>query len=180
MSNVYGMPAIVNVSGKNKVERQLSVVTHASGEARQALVNAKGKVGAAVRSSIALAGLYRIAEAASLGNYKPAAEYFAAKLGQPMIISNRASFEALGDLFTAMVMRAKMAKNGGYVMTKKGDTVMSGPHKAAVELLADAEYLIAQKEALYAARAEAAQAAEPVEPAMPAKRSSRKEERAAA
>ena len=182
MSNLYGMPAIVNVSGKTKVERSLSVVAHASGEARQALVNAKGKVGAAVRTSIALAGLYRIAEAASMGNYKPAAEYFAAKLGAPMAISNRASFEALPDLFTAMVMRAKLAKNGGYVVTKKGETVMSGAHKLASELLADAEYLVAQKEAIYNARAEAAAAAEaePVEPAMPAKRGSRKEERAAA
>jgi len=153
MNNFHvDMPASVNVFGQNKVERQLSVAVHATAEARQALINSKGKLGQAVREGFATAGLVRCAEAASKGNYRPAAEYFAAKMGQPFVISTRASFDALPDLFQTMILRAKMAKNGGYIVTKKGVTVMSGPHKQAVELLADAELLIAEKDRIFAAR----------------------------
>jgi hypothetical protein len=173
------MPATVNVNGKTKVDRQLSVAVNATTEARQALINSKGKLGAAVRNGFAAAGLVRCAEAASKGNYRPTAEYFAARMGQPFVISTRASFDALPDMFEAMVLRAKMAKNGGYAVNKKGETVMTAAHKAALELKADAELLIAEKERFYAARL-AEQTEQPAtEATVAAKRGSRKEERAA-
>lgn len=162
------MPAIINVVGANKVARQLHVVQSASDAARQALISSPGKLGQAVRAGFARGGLVACAEQASKGNYRPAAEYFAAKTGQPFVISNRSSFDSLPDMFEALIMRAKMAKNGGYVVTKKGETVKSAAHKSAVELQADARYMIERKEEFYAARL-AEQAAHSDQPAQAAK-----------
>ena len=152
-------PAIVNVDGKTKTERQLSVVYHASAQTKLALANAKGKVGAAARNGITATGLKEIARAAARNNYKPAAEYIAARTGAPFVISNRAAFDSLPDQFEAMVMKAKLAKNGGYTTDKK--TGLSKPGAAmalAMELKAIAIDLIADKEA-YIAQAKADKAA---------------------
>lgn len=151
--NISYSPAIVNVDGATKTERQLSVVRGASSQTKLALANAKGKLGTEARAGIAAAGLKQIAAAAATNNYRPAAEYFAARLGQPMVISGRHSFDALPDVFEAMIMKAKMAKNGGYVEDKKtGALKPSAAHALALELKAIAVELVAAKEAIYAER----------------------------
>ncbi len=122
MSNEISLkPAIVNVEGKTKSERQLSVINQASSATKLALANAKGKVGQAARSGIAGLGLGNIAKHAAWPtcNYRPAAEYFAAQLGEPMCITNRAGFESLADQFEARIMKVKLSKTGGYVIDKK-------------------------------------------------------------
>lgn len=146
-------PAIINVSGANKSERQLSVAHHASGAAKMALSNQKGKLGAAVRAGVASAGLQAIAKAASNANYKPLAEYLAARLGEDFVISNRASFNSLPDQFEMRIMKAKQAKNGGYVMDKKtGAMKPSAAHALALELKATCVEVIDMAEAEYQAR----------------------------
>lgn len=145
------IPALIEVAGKSKVERQMSVVTQASGACHTALVGMKGKVGNAVRASIARAGLEAVAKAAAHNNYRPAAEYFAARLGEPIAISNRSSFEALPDLFQARIMKAKLAKNGGMREDKKTGALVAGSALSlAMELKAIAVELVAAKEEIRA------------------------------
>ena len=115
-------PAIIEVSGKTKSERQLSVAYHASSEAQDALVNAKGKLGKAVRESKARNALGGLALAASKANYRPVAEYIAALLGEPMVITNRASFESLPDQIEARIMKVQLSKSGGWTTDKKTGT----------------------------------------------------------
>jgi hypothetical protein len=114
-------PAIIEVTGANKSERQLSVISQASPFTKMALANAKGKMGQAARNGIANGGIQAIAKAAAWPtcNYKPAGEYFAAQLGEPVVISNRAAFESLADQFEARIMKVKLSKSGGYTIDKK-------------------------------------------------------------
>jgi hypothetical protein len=153
-------PAIVNVSGKTKTERQLSVVQDSSPYTKMALANAKGKVGQAARNGIANGGIQALSKQAAWPscNYRPVGEYFAAQLGEPMVISNRAAFESLPDQFEARIMKAKMAKNGGYVTDKKTGALKAGPTLAKfMELKAIATEMVANAEA-YTADAKAQQA----------------------
>lgn len=139
-------PAIVNVYGKTKTERQLSVVQDSSPYTKMALANAKGKVGVAARNGIANGGINAIAKQASWPtcNYKPAGEYFAAQLGEPMVISNRAAFESLADQFEARIMKVKASKNGGMVVDKKtGVSKPNATHAKMLELKANAVDMIA-------------------------------------
>lgn len=122
MSNeITYTPAIINVEGKTKTERQMSVIHHASSATKLALANAKGKVGAAARSGIAGLGLGNIAKHAAFPtcNYRPVAEYFAAQLGEPMCITNRAGFESLADQFEARIMKIRLSKSQGFTIDKK-------------------------------------------------------------
>lgn len=147
-------PAIIEVVGKTKTERSLSVVHHASPYTKMALANAKGKIGLAARAGIANGGLQALAKAAAWPtcNYKPAGEYFAAQLGEPIVINNRAAFESLADQFEARIMKAKMSKSGGYTTDKK--TGAQKPNAtlsklmelkaAAVEMVASAEHFGAE------------------------------------
>lgn len=144
--------AIVNVEGTTKSDRQLSVAYQASGAAKMALSNQKGKLGAAVRAGVANAGLQAIARAASTANYKPLAEYLAARLGEDFVISNRASFNSLPDQFEMRIMKAKQAKNGGYTMCKKtGAMKPTAAHALALELKAVCVEVIDMAEAAYQA-----------------------------
>ena len=154
-------PAIVDVIGKTKVERQLSVVSQCDGYTKMALANAKGKLGLAVRNGVANGGLMGIAKQASNGNYKPCAEYIAARTGKPFVISSRASFESLADQFEMSIMAAKSAKNGGYVLDKKtGAHKPSATHALALELKSIAIELIANAAAFHAERVSAKSAIE--------------------
>ena len=154
-------PAIVDVTGSTKVERQLSVVSQCDGYTKMALANAKGKLGLAVRNGVANGGLMGIAKQASNGNYKPCAEYIAARTGKPFVISSRASFESLADQFEMSIMAAKSAKNGGYVLDKKtGAHKPSATHALALELKAIAIELIANAAAFHAERVSAKSAIE--------------------
>lgn len=142
-------PAIINVTGKTKTDRQLSVVNHASGYTKMALANAKGKVGLAARNGIANGGIQAIAKQAAFPscNYKPVGEYFAAQLGEPMVISNRAAFESLADQFEARIMKIKMSKTGGMVEDKKtGALKPSASHAKMLELKAVAIEMVASAE----------------------------------
>jgi hypothetical protein len=150
-------PAIINVDGKTKTERQLSVVNQASPYTKMALANAKGKMGQAARNGIANGGIQAIAKQAAWPacNYKPTGEYFAAQLGEPMVISNRAAFESLADQFEARIMKAKMSKNGGYITDKKTGALKAGATLAklmelkavATEMVAAAEYYTSEAKA---------------------------------
>lgn len=139
-------PALVNVFGKTKTERQLSVVQDASPYTKMALANAKGKMGQAARNGIANGGVQAIAKQAAFPscNYKPAGEYFAAQLGEPMVISNRAGFESLPDQFEARIMKAKLSKSGGMVTDKKTGALKAGATLAKLmELKAVATEMVA-------------------------------------
>ena len=159
-------PAIINVTGKTKSERQVSVITYASGYTKMALANAKGKVGIAARNGIASGGIQAIAKQAAFPscNYKPVGEYFAAQLGEPMVISNRAAFESLADQFEARIMKIKMSKTGGYVTDKKTGAEKAGATLAkamelkavAIELVAAAEYFTSEAKAKQAEQAQIA------------------------
>lgn len=129
-------PAFVNVSGKGRTERALSVVSQASEQAKLALIDQKGKVGIAVRGSLAMTGIEQVCVAAAWPtcNYKPVAEYFAARLGEPMVISSRATFESLPDQFAARVAQAKLGKNEGLREDKDGILQMGSKLKLASEL----------------------------------------------
>lgn len=146
MSNeITFAPAIINVEGKTKTERQLSVIHSASSATKLALANAKGKVGQAARTGIAGLGLGNIAKHAAWPtcNYRPVAEYFAAQLGEPMVITNRAGFEALADQFEARIMKIKLSKSGGYTTDKKtGALKANASLSKAMELKAIAIELV--------------------------------------
>lgn len=156
-------PAIINVEGATKTERQLSVIHNASNATRLALANAKGKVGLAARSGIAGLGLSNIAKAAAWPtcNYNPVAEYFAAQLGEPMCITNRAGFESLADQFEARLMKVKLSKSGGYTTDKKTGiqkpnatmTKLMELKAVATELVAAAQQLSEQAKAERQAKA---------------------------
>jgi hypothetical protein len=133
MNQITMSPAIVNVSGKTKVERQVSVVRTASQQALTACLSLKGKVGNAIRANAASAGLLDVAAACVNSNYKPLVEMLSIRLGEPMIVSNRASFESLPDLFEARIMKAKLAKNDGMRIDKKTGALVNGS-KLATEM----------------------------------------------
>ena len=143
-------PAIVNVYGKTKTERQLSVVQDSSPYTKMALANAKGKVGVAARNGIANGGVQAIAKQAAWPtcNYKSAGEYFAAQLGEPMVISNRAAFESLADQFEARIMKVKASKSGGYTTDKKTGALKANATLAKMmELKAVATEMVANAQA---------------------------------
>ncbi len=133
MNQITIAPAIVNVSGKTKVERQVSVVRTASQQALTACLSLKGKVGNAIRANAASAGLLDVAAACVNSNYKPLVEMLSIRLGEPMIVSSRASFESLPDLFEARIMKAKLAKNDGMRLDKKSGALVAGS-KLATEM----------------------------------------------
>lgn len=95
------VPARVAVTGKTATEKRLSVITVASTEVQLFAANMKGKVGAAARNGLFEEGFNRIASAAARGNYKPLAEALALLQGEHVYITNRASFESLGDRYEA-------------------------------------------------------------------------------
>ena len=57
----------------------------------------------------------------------------AIRLGEPIVITNRASFESLPDFFEARIMKAKLGKNDGMRIDKKTNAMVSGS-KLATEL----------------------------------------------
>lgn len=129
-------PVSILVEGKTKVERQTSVVRVASATALTACLTLKGKVGNAIRESGARAGLTDVVNAACNSNYKPLAEMIAIRLGEPIFISNRSSFESLPDTFQARIAKCALSKNGGYVTDKKTGALKPGAKLAAeMELL---------------------------------------------
>lgn len=128
-------PVSIMVIGANVNERKLSVVRVAEGAALTACMDLKGKIGAEIRGNIAEGGLKEVAMQAANGNYKPLAQVFAIRTGEPFIISNKGTFEALPDFFEARVAAAKLAKGGGVRLDgKSGLEVPGSKLKLAMEL----------------------------------------------
>lgn len=126
MSNQIAFaPIVINVEGKTKAERQISVVRSASSSALTACLNVNGKVGKAIRENAAQSGFVEVAQHCMNSNYKPLAEMLAINLGEPVVISNRASFQSLPDLLESKIMVAKLAKSGGYRLDKKTGSLVS-------------------------------------------------------
>jgi len=125
MSNITINPIIINVDGKTKADRQLSVVRQASSSALTACLNVRGKVGTAIRESASQTGFVEVAQHCMNSNYRPLGEMLAINLGEPIVISNRASFESLPDLLEAKIMTVKLSKSGGYRMDKKTGSLVS-------------------------------------------------------
>ncbi len=147
-------PAVVNVNGATATERKLSVVTNASHEATMALTNQSGKVGKVARQHAATMGWIGICDAAARGNFKPVAEYIAARTGKACVISSKAAFESLADQFESQVLNAKNSKNGGYTTTKAGIQKPSAALSLALELKAFAVETIARAQRIAEQRAE--------------------------
>lgn len=161
MNEITIAPVSILVTGTNKAERQMSVVRKASNTALTACLNMKGKVGKEVREGAARGGLIDVAGHAASGNYKPLAEMLAIRTGEPIMISNRSTFEALPDMFAARVEQAKLGKNGGMREDKKTGVLVPGAKlKEALELHAlvtEVVRAVAEYHAKRKAEAEAAQ-----------------------
>lgn len=128
----YG-PVMIAVMGATNVERKLSVVRVAEGSALTACMDLKGKIGKEIRGNIAEGGLQEVVMQAANGNYKPLAQVFAIRTGEPIIISNKGTFEALPDFFEARIAAAKLSKGGG-VKLVDGLEVPGSKLKLAMEL----------------------------------------------
>lgn len=104
-------PVCVTVHGETATEKRLSVISQASSQALDFMVNATGKVGQMARANKSKEGLEGIARQAQNGNFKPLADAIAALTGASISIRNKAAFMALPDRFED----AKLdLKNGGY------------------------------------------------------------------
>ena len=158
MSNEITMSAVrIVVEGKTASERKLSVVNNASGSAMLALSNMTGAVGKVARFKTAQMGLASIVKACSHDNYRPLAEYLAARLGECVVISNRASFESLPDQMEQRVLKAGLSKSGGYRECKKTGAMIPGATLSLVMTLkAECVEIIALQQAIREERVAAA------------------------
>ena len=150
MSNEITMSAVrVVVNGSTSSERKLSVVNTASGAAILALTGMSGAVGKAARIKTSEMGLSAIVKAASHDNYRPLAEYLAARLGECIVVSNRASFESLPDQMEQRILKAQASKSGGYREDKKtGAMVPNASLALAMTLKAECVEIIAKQQEL--------------------------------
>ena len=128
----YG-PASVVVSGKTLTDKRVGVVSNAGLAAQVYLSAQKGKIGKVAREGLALQGEALIASAARRGNYKPLCEAIASITGETLTISNRASFECLGDRFADKLADLK---NGGYTMAKDGTEKSTAKRNGLMQVLA--------------------------------------------
>jgi len=127
MSNQITMsPVRINAIGTTKVERQLSVIENASTNALTASLGIKGKVGNAIRANAVNLGNMKVLNDCINGNYRSLAETIAIRLGEPFVISNRASFESLPDQFEMRIMKIEQSKSGGMREDKKTGLMVAG------------------------------------------------------
>jgi hypothetical protein len=128
----YG-PASVVVSGKTLTDKRVGVVSNAGLAAQVYLSAQKGKIGKVAREGLALQGEALIASAARRGNYKPLCEAIASITGETLTISNRASFECLGDRFADKLADLK---NGGYTTAKDGTEKSTSKRNGLMQVMA--------------------------------------------
>ena len=154
MSNEITMsPVIINAIGATKVERQFSVVQVASTNALTACIDMKGKVGVAIRQASAQVGMSKVLNDCVNGNYRSLAETIALKLGEPVVISGRATFEALPDMFEAKIMVIKQSKSGGMSTSKKtGITSVGAKLKLHLEIKSLVTDIVTEVSAIHAQR----------------------------
>jgi hypothetical protein len=137
MNEITMTPISILVKGAKKSERQISALRQSSGSAITACLDVSGAVGKEIRGSAVRAGLVDVAKHAASGNYRPMAEMLAIRTGEPVLISSRATFEAMPDIFKARVEQAKLGKDGGYRLDKKTGAMVPGAKlKSALEMLA--------------------------------------------
>lgn len=159
MFDITIAPVIVNPTGATAQARKLDVVhTTQSSHVLAALVAEKGKIGAAARDRFAAGGQTGIVQQAASGNYRPLAEYLAAKTGEAIVISSRAAFEALPDLFEAKILTARKAKNGGMKTTSEGIEVPGPKLAQAMTMKAIVTECIAECKRIHEERRAAAEA----------------------
>lgn len=152
-TEVSAAPVVVSPVGAKVSDRKLDVVYGTTcGAVLTALVNQRGDVGKLARERMSVGGLVGLAEHAANGNYRPLAEYIAARTGEAVVISGRAMFEALPDVFEARIMNAKAAKNGGMRVDGKGIEVPNAKLALAMELKAVCVDAVATAAAVHAAR----------------------------
>lgn len=125
MEIVTAQPGRAIVSGATSTERRLSALADAPHCAQLAMANVKGKIGAGAREAAAAIGMNGIAEAVSVGNYKPLAAYLAANLGESVLVANRSGFDALPDWFEMRILNIKAKKNGGYTSNGKPSAALT-------------------------------------------------------
>ena len=154
MSNQITMsPVIINAIGATKVERQFSVVQIASTNALTACIDMKGKVGTAIRQASAQVGMTKVLNDCVNGNYRSLAETISIKLGEPVVISGRATFEALPDMFEAKIMVIKQSKSGGMSTSKKtGITSVGAKLKLHLEIKSLVTDIVTEVSAIHAER----------------------------
>lgn len=150
----FAAPVIVNPQGAKASDRKLDIVyTTTSRSTLLALVDSKGAMGKAVRARLGNTGAVDIVMQAASGNYRPFAEYLAARTGEAIVLSGRASFESLPDVFESKILSARMAKNGGMKIDSKTGAEVAGPKLAlAMELKAVCVEAVAKAAELHAAR----------------------------
>lgn len=140
------VPAQVVLNGKTMTERRVNLVSGASDAAKLFFANQKGKMGQAARAGLQESGMAQIAGNVRRGNYKPLAEALAGINGEAVFISNRASYESLGDRYDAKVEELKSA---GKFYKKDGET-MSSKGAAAVQCQMLLHYISEAVEAILA------------------------------
>jgi len=146
-------PVYIAVEGKTRLERQVSVIHHATESALTACLSMKGKAGAAIREAGAKGGLVQIVQHCASGSYRSLAEYLAIRLGEAVIISNRSTYEALPDFFEARIYQAKLGKNAGMVVDKKTGALKPGAKlQLAMELKATCVEIISRARSIHEAR----------------------------
>ena len=159
MFDIVIAPVIVNPVGATMQARKLDVVhTTQSSHVLAALVSEKGKIGAAARDRFAAGGQVGIVQQAASGNYRPLAEYLAAKTGDAIVISSRAAFESLPDVFEAKILTARKAKNGGMKTTADGVEVPGPKLAQAMTMKAIVIECIAECKRIHEERRAAAEA----------------------
>lgn len=150
MEIITAQPGRIVVSGATATERRLSALVDAPHVTQLAMANVKGKIGAGAREQAAAIGMNGIAEAASVGNYKPLAAYLAAQLGESVLIANRSAFEALPDWFEMRVLNIKGKKSGGFSASGKPSaalTMAMTMKSVCVEVQVYAAELVARRQA---------------------------------
>lgn len=153
MNEITMTPVIVNAVGTTKVARQFSVVQVASTNALNACIDMKGKVGVAIRQASASVGMSKVLNDCVNGNYRSLAETIALKLGEPIVISSRATFEALPDMFESKIMNIKQSKSGGMTTSKKtGITSVGAKLKLHLEIKSLVTDIVTEVSAIHAER----------------------------
>lgn len=122
-------PARIVVTGRTATDKRMCVIDGASFASLAFASAGRGKIGKASREVISANGSAMIAKAARSGNYKPLAEALAMTLGESVFITQRATFEALPDVYSA---RIQDLKNGGWMKDKNG-VQKAGGKRVALE-----------------------------------------------
>jgi hypothetical protein len=131
-SNIQSAPAHIIVHGKTGTDKKLSVVENAGLAARMYLSTKAGKLGKYAREGMAVGGEAMIIGHAIRADYRALAEALAGITGESVIISNRATFQAMPDVYAAKLADLR---NGGMVEDKKNPGLLkpSAKRKAYVE-----------------------------------------------